>query len=99
MARFASMSRTERAQEMLAHVAAWKSSGKRRKSYCEEQGLNPHTMAYWCAKARIAEVPSGFAPVELVAGGGIEVCYPNGVRLVLPAGMPMAQVAAYVRLY
>ena len=93
------MSRTERAQEMLAHVAAWKSSGKRRKSYCEEQGLNPHTMAYWCAKARIAEVPSGFAPVELVAGGGIEVCYPNGVRLVLPAGMRREQVAAYGRLY
>jgi hypothetical protein len=43
--------------------------------------------------------PSGFAPVEWVAGAGMEVCYPNGVRLVLPAGMPMTQVAAYVRLY
>jgi hypothetical protein len=93
------MSRTERAQEMLAHVAAWKNSGKSCKSYCTEQGLNPHTMAYWCAKAGRVDAPSGFAPVELVAGGGIEVCYPNGVRLVLPAGMPMAQVAAYVRLY
>lgn len=93
------MSRTERAQEMLAHVAAWKNSGKSRTSYCAEQGLNPHTMAYWCAKAGRVDAPSGFTPVELVAGGGIEVCYPNGVRLVLPAGMPMAQVAAYVRLY
>ncbi len=93
------MSRTERAQEMLAHVAAWKKSGKSRKSYCEEHCINPHTMAYWCIKARSAAVPSGFAPVELVAGGGIEVCYPNGVRLVLPTGMPMTQVAAYVRLY
>lgn len=93
------MSRTERAQEMLAHVAAWKNSGKSRKNYCEEHGLSPHTMAYWCAKARSAEVSSGFAPVELVAGGGIEVRYPNGVRLVLPAGMPMTQVVAYVRLY
>lgn len=93
------MSRTERAQEMLAHVAACKNSGKSRKSYCEEHGLNPHTMAYWCAKAGRVDVPSGFAPVELVAGGGIEVCYPNGVRLVLPTDMPMTQVAAYVRLY
>lgn len=93
------MSRTERAQEMLAHVAAWKNSGKIRKSYCEEHGLNPHTMAYWCAKSGRVDVPSGFAPVELVAGGGIEVCYPNGVRLLLPAGMPMTQLAAYVRLY
>jgi hypothetical protein len=43
-------------------------------------------------------VTSGFVPLEL-AVGGIEVYYPNGVRLVLPAGMAMAQVAAYVRLY
>lgn len=93
------MSRTERAQEMLAHVAAWKNSGKSRKSYCAELGLNLHTMAYWCAKARRAEVPSGFAPVEVMAGSGVEVCYPNGVRLVLPVGTAMAQVAAYIRLY
>ena len=93
------MSRTERAQEMLAHVAAWKSSGKSRKSYCTVQGLNPHTLAYWCARAGHGEAPSGFAPVELVGGGGIEVWYPNGVRLVLPAGVVMTQVAAYVRLY
>ncbi len=92
------MIRTERTQEMLAHVAAWKSSGKRRKRYCEEHGLNLHTMAYWCAKVGRVDAPSGFAPVELIAGGGIEVCYPSGVRLLLPAGIPMAQVAAYVRL-
>jgi hypothetical protein len=84
---------------MLAHVAAWKNSGKSRTSYCAEQGLNPHTMAYWCARADRVDVPTGFVPVELGTGSGIEVCYPNGVRLVLPAGMPMTQVAAYVRLY
>jgi hypothetical protein len=83
---------------MLAHVGAWKASGKSRKNYCAEQGLNPHTMAYWCDKARRVDVTSGFVPLEL-AVGGIEVYYPNGVRLVLPAGMAMAQVAAYVRLY
>ena len=93
------MSRTGRSQNMLAHVAAWKASGKSRKSYCTEQGLSPHTMAYWCAKAGRVDAPSGFAPVEPIAFGGIEVCYPNGVRLVLPAGMSMTQVAAYVRLY
>ena len=93
------MSRTSRTQEMLAHVEAWKSSGKSRKQYCAEHGLNPHTMAYWCARARGAEVPSGFTPVEFVAACGIEVCYPNGVRLVLPTGTAMAQVAAYLRLY
>jgi hypothetical protein len=46
------MSRSERTQEMLAHVAAWKNRGKSRKTYCAEHGLNLHTMAYWCAKVR-----------------------------------------------
>lgn len=93
------MSRTDRTQEMMAHVAAWKNSGKSRASYCTEHGLNAHTMAYWCAKAGRFDTPSGFAPVELVAGSGIEVCYPNGMRLVLPASMSITEEAAYVRLY
>lgn len=93
------MNRNERNQVMLAHVAAWKTSGKSRKSYCAEQGLNRHTMAYWCAKARRVEEGPGFVAVEVVSGGGMEICYPNGVRLVLPQGTGMAQVAACVRLY
>ena len=96
------MSRSERSQEMLAHVAAWKESGKSRASYCAAHGLNMHTMAYWCAKSRKAAAYSGFAPVELTTGGaphGAEVCYPNGVRLLLPQGTSMADVAAFVRLY
>lgn len=93
------MTRTERSEAMLAHVAAWKASGKSRTRYCAEQGLNLHTMAYWCAKARRQAVTGGFTPVELAGGSGVEVCYPNGVRLVLPEGTSMAQVSAYVRLY
>ena len=93
------MSRTERRQEMLCHVAAWKASGKSRKQYCIEHGMNPHTMAYWCAKARYGKMEGGFVPLEVGGSDGLEVRYPNGVRLLLPAGTSMAQVAAYVRLY
>ena len=93
------MSRTERMQEMLAHVAAWKASGMSRKQYCIEHGLNPHTMNYWCAKARHGKLAGGFVPLEVGDSDGLEVRYPNGVRLLLPAGTSMAQVAAYVRLY
>ena len=93
------MRRSDHAQKMLAHVAAWKKSGKSRTSYCATHGLNPYTMACWCAGEDRVAVPSGVAPVDVVTGGGIEVCYPNGVRLVLSARMSMTQVAAYVRLY
>lgn len=84
---------------MLAHVAAWKASGLSRKSYCTEYGLGLHAMAYWCAKARREQMPGGFVPLEVGASEGLEVRYPNGVRLLLPTGTSMAQVAAYVRLY
>jgi len=56
-------------------------------------------MNYWCAKARQVKVPGGFVPLEVGASEGLEVRYPNGVRLLLPTGTSMAQVAAYVRLY
>jgi hypothetical protein len=56
-------------------------------------------MNYWCAKARQEKVPGGFVPLEAGVGDGLEVRYPNGVRLLLPTGTSMAQVAAYVRLY
>ncbi|MBW7846413.1 MAG: hypothetical protein M9900_09165 [Flavobacteriales bacterium] len=93
------MTRTERRTEMLAHVAAWKASGQPRKSYCSAHGLGLHTMAYWCSKARREQMPGGFVPLEVGAGEGLELHYPNGVRLLLPTGTSMAQVAAYVRLY
>lgn len=84
---------------MLNHVAAWKASGRSRKSYCTEHDLNVHTMNYWCAKARRGEVPGGFVPIEVGASDGLELRYPNGVRLLLPSGTAMTLVAAYVRLY
>ena len=93
------MGRTERREEMLSHVAAWKTSGKSRAIYCLEHGLNPHTMNYWCAKARHGKLAGGFVPLDVGTSDGLEVHYPNGVRLVLPAGTSMDQVAAYVRLY
>lgn len=96
---FAAMTRIERKAAMLGHVAAWQASGLSRKSYCNEHSLNMHTLNYWCAKARQEKMPGGFVPLEVGASDGLEVHYPNGVRLLLPAGTPMAQVAAYVRLY
>ena len=96
---FAAMTRVERKTEMLAQVAAWKASGQPRKGYCSAHGLSLHALNYWCAKARQQKVPGGFVPLEVGAFEGLEVRYPNGVRLLLPTGTSMAQVAAYVRLY
>lgn len=93
------MSRTQRAEEMLAHVATQQQSGQGRSAYCEAQGINIHTLNYWAAKARRGTPAVGFASVEITSGNGIELHYPNGVRLVLPVGTALREVAACIRLY
>ncbi len=93
------MSRTERREIMMAHVAAWKASGRSRKSYCADHDLSINVMNYWCARAHKQEPATGFAAVEISITAGMEVHYPNGVRLVLPAGVDMAHVVACIRLY
>jgi hypothetical protein len=93
------MSRTERREMMMAHVAAYNASGKSRKTYCVEHGLNLNVMNYWCLKERRQDEPVGFIALEPTTAENMEVHYPNGVRLVLPTGTAVAQVAAYIRLY
>lgn len=93
------MSRTERREIMMAHVAAWKASGRSRKNYCADHDLSINVMNYWCARAHKQEPATGFAPVEISITAGMEVHYPNGVRLVLPAGVDMELVAACIRSY
>lgn len=93
------MNRTERRERMLAHVAAWQQSGKSRKAYCTEHGLAVSTLDYWCGRGRGGGGRRGFAAVELAAPPGMELHYPNGVRMVLPAGTALEHIAACIRLY
>lgn len=94
------MTRTERIEQMLAHVAAQEQSGTSRKAYCAAHGLNLHVLNYWCTKSKKnGAARPGFAQVELSTATGLELHYPNGVRLLLPANTALEQVAACVRLY
>ena len=101
------MTLQERTDKMLAHVSAQAQSGMSRKAYCEQNALKPHVLNYWCARSRKSEMAPGFAPVEVshpdlvgvTARENMELHYPNGVRLLLPAGTALQHVAAWIRLY
>lgn len=95
------MTRAERTEQMLAHMAAQEQSGTSRRTYCEQEGLNLCVLNYWFAKRKRGAMVQrhGFAQVELSGGGNLELHYPNGVRLLLPANTALAQVAACIRLY
>ena len=105
------MTRTEKTQQMLAHVAAQEQSGTSRKSYCQQHAVNLNVLNYWCGKSKRPPYGGahgqGFAQVQVSSeqgspsrpGGGMELHYPNGVRLLLPANTALEQVAACIRLY
>jgi hypothetical protein len=95
------MTRSERTEQMLAHIAAREQSGKSRKAYCEQHGLNLCVLNYWCAKLKreTTTEPRGFAEVEMKGACAMELHYPNGVRLLLPAHTASAHIAACIRLW
>lgn len=96
------MTNAERAQAMMAHVVAQEQSGKSRKAYCAQHGMREQVLYYWRAKRHAAgtrATAKGFAQVQVVGSAHMELHYPNGVRLLLPAGTALQEVAACIRLY
>lgn len=73
----------EKRSAMRAVVEDWKSSGKSKKQYCLEKGINAAKFYYWYSKINdIESSPRGFIPIEKTSTTReIEVVYPNGVRL------------------
>jgi hypothetical protein len=76
-------------------IASWESSGQDKTGYCESHEINVHTFNYWLQKYKLdsgeePRKPGGVKFVELAVqrapGPGsmpvLELCYPNGVRLV-----------------
>lgn len=98
---FASMNRkNERRGAMLAHVVAQEQSGTSRKVYCQEHALKLHVLNYWCGKSKgLTAHGQGFAQVQVCSEQGLELHYPNGVRLVLPRGTTLDHITACIRLY
>lgn len=68
---------------MSTMIEDWQSSGKSKKQYCLEKGINEAKFYYWYSKINDTEgSPGGFIPIEKTsATREIEVVYPNGVRL------------------
>jgi hypothetical protein len=89
-------------EEMFPVVEAWQQSGLSKKSFCEEQGIIKYVFLYWVRKYRDEHEPDGFVPLtsggalSLMQNYSIEIHYPNGVVLKLPANTPVSLVRHYV---
>jgi hypothetical protein len=73
---------------MFALIESCKESGMGKKAFCDQQGLSQAVYYYWQKKYKEAttSVSGGFIPVKCqgiapTPATGIEIYYPNGVRI------------------
>jgi hypothetical protein len=78
--------------EMRNHIQAWQTSKQSQQLYCHENNLAYHTFIYWHNKFRRKQNPieQAFIPVQMSQPPNptqveLEISYPNGVRLRVPA--------------
>jgi hypothetical protein len=81
------------AEAMRPIVEAYARYKGSKKVFCEEQNIAAHTLDYWRSKFNTAKrKTSSFIALELATGSQgqtIELHYPNGVRAIVPVGIPV----------
>jgi len=84
---------------MSAMIEDWRLSGKSKKQYCLEHGLNVAKFYYWYARFNEKEDSHcGFIPIENNSDvNELEVIYPNGVKLKVKVDLFL--VSQLIRLY
>lgn len=94
-----------------ALVGRYQMSGLSVKAFCAEELINPVTLYYWRKRLHLLEnqEPSMLVPVRLdrseperqtdTAAKGIELIYPNGVRLSVPRDGDLNMIRELVMLY
>lgn len=73
----------EKRERMLSMIADWQQSGKSKKSYCAENGINEATFYYWFSRVKENDLSRGsLITIDIAPGkSDVEIIYPNGVRI------------------
>lgn len=84
---------------MLSMIADWQQSGKSKKAYCSENGINEATFYYWFSRSKEDGAVSGrfIAIDKSCKKSEVEVIYPNGVRIKLDTDLGL--LSRLIRLY
>jgi len=90
--------RANRQEEMLSLIQQWLESGKTQQVFCQEHDLTFSTFYYWLKRYRRGIDESSFLPVEVSSGSHIEIRYPGGVILQLPAATRLSAVKQLLSL-
>lgn len=89
----------EKRERMLSMIADWQQSGKSKKAYCMEKGINEATFYYWFSRSKEnATARCSFITIDKMSRKSeIEVIYPNGVRI--KTENDLALLSQLIRLY
>jgi predicted acetyltransferase len=90
--------RINRQDEMLSLIEQWQESGKMQQIFCQEHDLTYTTFYYWLKRYRRQMDESSFLPVEISSGSYIEIRYPDGVILQLPAATRLSTLKQLLSL-
>jgi len=90
--------RINRQEEMLSLIEQWQESGKTQQLFCQEHDLTYTTFYYWLRRYRRQLEESSFLPIGISSGCHIEIRYPGGVILQLPAATRLATLKQLLRL-
>ena len=87
-------------ERMKTEVERWRQSGLSQKEFCKGLGMKAGTFAYWVSRSKESEKKKGFIPLAPPAGSvdAIEVSYPNGVRIKVPA-LDLKTISQLIHLY
>ena len=87
--------------KMFELVAEWESSGLTRQEFCEERGVKLSNFSYWRTRYRQSKSASesgSFEKIKPALPLSIELIYPNGVRVVIPAKTDQATISSLIHL-
>jgi len=90
--------RITRQADMLSLIEQWQGSGKSQQLFCHEHNLTYTTFYYWLRRYRRGLDESNFLPVEISSGSHIEIRYPGGVILQLPAATRLSTLKQLLSL-
>jgi len=92
--------RITRQTDMLSLIEQWHESGKTQQLFCQEHGLTFSTFYYWLKRYRREINESSFLPVEInsLTQSSIEIRYPDGVILQLPAAIKLSALKQLLSL-
>ena len=99
MVSFAAMNNLqEKRARMLSMIVDWQQSGKSKKAYCAENGINEATFYSWFSRMKGNDISRGsYNNDKASINNDVEIIYPNCVRIKIVNDI--ALISQLIRLY